>query len=210
MALKAIEVFQTTHERATTLLRQHSTGKAGRPKKEKEDILRAAVMLIVAGVDSYFHDKILECLTPFLKTRKGKNVPGNLVKILESKGGVGRLLPILYEERPHRHIHTIVKKAHADLTFQKPDKITNALKLISVSDFWFKVARRMGRGASKKSVRERLGRYAARRDKIVHEGDRTRGGKTNPISRPYVRDCLSFINRFITAADSVIDRATGA
>ena len=210
MALKAVEVFEATHERATTLLRLHSTGRAGRPRREKEDILRAAVVTVVAGVDSYFHDKVLERLTAFLKTRKGKAIPGDLIKVLENNGGVARLLAILYEKRPHRHIHTILKKAHADHTFQKPDKIEAELRLVGIKDFWFKVAQKMRPGASKESVKERLGQYAARRDKIAHEGDRQRGGTLNAMGRPYVKGCLAFYDRFIRAADAVIDEATGA
>jgi len=210
MPAKAITAFRTAHERAETLFNIHSTGKRGRPKKEREDILRAAVVLEIAAVDSYFHDKILERLTPFLKSRKGQGLPGGLVDLLERKGGTRKVLGIMYKPRPHRHIHTVVKKAQADLTFQKPPKITNALKLIGVTDFWYKVARKMGRRASKDSVKERVGQYASRRDKIAHEGDRKRGGSLNAIRRPYVRDCLNFFQRFIEAADAVIDTSTGA
>jgi len=207
--VKAIDAFQATLERAQTLFDLHSSGTAGRPKKEKEDILRAAVMLAIAGVDSYFHDKILERLTPFLKACKGKNLPGSLVQLIEKNGGAKKLLAILYEERPHRHIHTIVKRAQADLTFQKPDRVEGALKLLGISDFWYRTARKLGRGASKESAKRQLGQYAARRDKIAHEADRTSGGKLNKISRPYVRGCLRFVKRFIGAADKVIDAATG-
>jgi RiboL-PSP-HEPN len=205
---KAITAFSSTHERAGTLLKLHSSGTAGRPKKEKEDILRAAVMLAVAAVDSYFHDKILERLTPLLQARKGKNLPGDLIKLLEKNCGVEKLLGVLYEERPHRHIHTIVKQAQADLTFQKPDKIENALKLIGISDFWYKVAVKMGHGTSKESLKRKLGQYAARRDKIAHEADRAPGSTLNKISRPYVKECLNFVDRFIKGADTMIDKAT--
>jgi hypothetical protein len=209
VSTKAINAFLATLGRAQTLLDLHSSGTAGRPRKEKDDILRAAVMLAVAGVDSYFHDKMLERLTPFLKSLKGKNLPDELIKLLEKNGGVRKLLGIMYEERPHRHIHTIIRKAQSELTFQKPDKIEHALKTIGMSDFWYKVAVRMGRRVSKDSVKQKLGQYAARRDKIAHEADRKTSGQLSQITRKYVRDCLSFIERFVSAADAVIDAATG-
>lgn len=206
--MTAIEVFLATHERAQTLLKLHSSGGAGRPKKERDDILRAALVLILAGVDTYFHDKVLERLTPFLRARKGRGLPGDLVKLIESNGGVGKLLTILYEERPHRHIHTMVKRAQADLTFQKPDKIERALRIIGVSDFWYKTAVKMKPRTSKERLRRQLARYAARRDRIAHQADRSGRGRLSPINRPYVRDCLRFVMRFIRAADAAIDQAT--
>ncbi|MFP4055525.1 MAG: hypothetical protein ACLF0G_01510 [Candidatus Brocadiia bacterium] len=208
MSIKAIEAFSATLERAETLLALHSATR-GRPPKEKEDILRAAVMLAVAAVDSYFHDKILERLTPFLQTRRGSRIPGSLIKLLEKHGGVEKMLEILYADRPHRRIHTIVRRAQAELTFQKPDKIEAALRLLGISDLWYRVATEMKHGASKERVKKRLGQYAWRRDKIAHEADRTTGGKPTPIRKPYVTDCISFLRRFIRAADRVIDQATG-
>jgi len=208
MSIKAINAFSATLQRAETLLTFHSATR-GRPPKEREDILRAAVMLAVAAVDSYFHDKILERLTPFLLTRRGRSIPGGLIKLLENSGGVGKLLEILYADRPHRRIHTIVTRAQADLTFQKPDKIEAALKILAISDFWYRVARKMGRRTSREGVRRKLGQYASRRDKIAHEADRTTGGELAPIRKPYVAGCISFIRRFIHAADHVIDQATG-
>jgi len=206
---KAIDAFVATMNRATTLYNLHSSGTAGRPRREKEDILRAAVMMAMAGVDCYFHDKVLERLTPYLKARQGRGLPGDFIELLRKKGGVTTLMEILYARRPHRRLHTLVKKAQADLTFQKPDKIERGLKMIGISDFWYKVARRMGRRASKDWVRRKLAQYGARRDKIAHEADRESRGRTRPITRPYTRGCLTFVERFVRAADAVIDRATG-
>lgn len=206
--MKAIDAFMATHGRAKTLLKLHSSGTPGRPKRERGDILRAAVMLAVAAVDAYFHDKILERITPYLKAKKGKGLPGDLIKMLEKGGGVEKLLGIFYEERPHRHIHTIVRQAQADITFQKPDKIESALRLVGVTDFWYLVALKMRRRTSKKFLRRKLGQYAARRDAITHEADQATGKRLREISRPYVKLCLEFLTRFIKAADVVIDKKT--
>lgn len=207
--MRAIEAFDATIERAETLFSLHSTGAAGRPRKEKEDILRATIMLAIAGVDAYFHDKVLERITPFMKMKKGRHLPGDLLELLRGNGGIQKLLEIMYEQRPHRHIHTLVKNVQADKTFQKPDKIEGALRLVGINDFWFKVAQRMGRGASKEGIKRKVGQYAHRRDKIGHEADRSGAGRLNHISRPYVRECLSFVQKFIHSADQVIDEGTG-
>jgi hypothetical protein len=209
MATKPIDAFLGAHQRATTLWNLHSAGVPGRPAKEKEDLLRASVILILAGIDSYFHDKILERLTPYLKRQRGKDLSGDLVKIIEGNGGIAKMLQLLYQERPHRHIHTIVKNVKADLTFQKPDKIEKAVKIIGVKDLWFQVAKRMKGRESKDGVVDALRNYANRRDKIAHEADRARGGGVTPIKRGYVKRCLTWSKQFIDAADGAIDATTG-
>jgi hypothetical protein len=130
------------------------------------------------------------------------------VKLLNDNGGVQMLLRIMYEERPHRHIHTIVRKQLADITLQKPDKIENGLKYLGITDFWFETAKKMGRRMSRDGLKDKVARYADRRDKIAHEGDHVDNRRLRPIKRGYVRSCLEFLSDFVEAADPVIDAKT--
>ncbi len=97
------------------------------------------------------------------------------------------------------------------LSFQRPDKIADAVRLVWEPDttgLWFEVAGRLpsegGSAASDKTVKERLGLIVDRRNAIVHEDDADGSGERSPIDAPLVEDAIGFIGEVVAAIDEIL------
>jgi len=174
--MAAIDTFTETIERASHLINIHEQlHSRGKPPKHYSDILRAAVVLAVAAMDGYFHDLIADNVTKLAKRRKGKNLPGKLVEVIKKEATHEKLLEILHQKRPKRHIHTIIKKHLSDRTFQDAGKIEQGLKILGIDDFWLPVGKRLGTDKNKAKIF--VQGYVDRRHNIVHQGDRRGKGR---------------------------------
>ena len=88
---------------------------------------------------------------------------------------------------------------HGWLSFQHPDKIANAIRLVSTVDLWQAVALR--RNEDVKATKAQLCAIVDRRNKIAHEADLDPGnpGERWPIDRPLVEEAIDFIESTIRA-----------
>ena len=88
---------------------------------------------------------------------------------------------------------------HGWLSFQHPDKIANAIRLVSTVDLWQAVALR--RNEDVKATKAQLFAIVDRRNKIAHEADLDPGnpGERWPIDRPLVEEAIDFIESTIRA-----------
>ena len=85
-----------------------------------------------------------------------------------------------------------------------PDKIANAIRLVSTVDLWQAVALR--RNEDVKATKAQLGAIVDRRNKIAHEADLDPGnpGERWPIDRPLVEEAIDFIESTIRAIYEVL------
>jgi len=208
--MPAVENFRKTIKRAEAMISLHKTlCPRGKPKVEYSDILRAAVVISVAAMDGYFHERIPESLAPFVRAKKGKNLPGRLLQIVKDSVCHDRLIEILFEERPLSHLVTIVRKATADRTYQDAGKIEQAVGMLGVDDLWFKVGQKLK--LSKEKAKNYVQSYVGRRHQIVHRGDygQTKRSKNQvkPMGRAYAQRCVREVGRFVEAIDEVIEAA---
>ena len=94
-----------------------------------------------------------------------------------------------------------VRTQHSYLAFQHPDKIADAVRLISDKKLWDCVSGRMS--LSKDDVKTRLKLIVDRRNKIAHEADIDPGhpgtGTRWPITRADVDSSLDFIEELCEA-----------
>lgn len=90
-------------------------------------------------------------------------------------------------------------------SFQQPDKIADAIKLISDKKLWEDVATKMG--GSSKGVKQQLSAIVDRRNKIAHEADinPTFGiGSRWVISEVLVTDAVNFIEQVVESLHQVL------
>jgi hypothetical protein len=210
--MKAIEAFDSVLKRARGLIDVHVTlHPKGKPAERSDDVLRAALVLGIAGADAFFHDKIAESIAPLIRKSQGRNLPGALTAVFEKQLSTPRMLEIMFEERRLSHLSTAVRRAIKDSTYQDPGKIEQALRLLGVDDLWHRMASRLPlKGAkAKEKAKTYIQPYVTRRHGIVHEGDLGKGRKDlhrlKRITRAYVREALGRIERFVHAANAVID-----
>lgn len=212
--MNAIDIFRKNHERAAGLLAMHTNRfPTGRPPAtgESPDLLRATIVFAVAAVDTYFHDKILENVPPIIqhcgKTQSG--LPGALAEILKPALNPEKTLALLYRKRPDIEFRKILADHISDNTYQDAGQIERGLKLIGVTDIWEELRLSL-KLRSKNKAKKYIQAFVTRRHNIVHEADLYKSYRSHqqmrPISRPFTKQCISSIERFIEGLDKIIDR----
>jgi len=204
--MAAITTFESTIERAGHLVEIHKTlASRGKPPAHYSDILRAAVVLSVAAMDGYFHDLILDNVTPCIVTRNGKDLPGKLIEIIKKQASHEKLIEIFHRDRSRAHVRRLVMEELSDKTFQNVGKIEEALKIIGVDDIWIDVGKELE--CSKAEAKEYVQEYVERKHRIAHEGDKKKKGPgPQSITRPYAEEAVCKINDFVNAIDKVVKK----
>jgi len=135
-----------------------------KPVLDLTDLLRAEVVLAVSAFDHFIHELArLGTLETFVGTR----LPTPAYKRFEvSLEAVGLILANPANPTP---LDQEVKLRHSWLTFQKPDKVADALRLVSEKIIWEEVGARVGIPAG--DVKARLSAIVDRRNQIAHEAD---------------------------------------
>lgn len=169
------------------------------PALDVSDLLRAQLVLGVSAMDTFIHEL----------TRLG---------ILESLRGTRPATPALSRFKIHLDLHlqasggpiaitaidAAVRESHSYLAFQQPDKIADAIRLISAVALWDAVGARLGRPA--RDIKEQLAVVVDRRNKIAHEADLdpSSPGARWPISKVDVDTATGFLDHLCHAIFVVV------
>ncbi len=96
-----------------------------------------------------------------------------------------------------------VREKHSWLSFQHPDKLADAIRLISPVKLWEEVSKELALPA--KDVKVRLQLIVERRNKIAHEADMdpTNPGFRWPINGALAQDTLDFLDKIAQAVFKV-------
>ncbi len=169
------------------------------PVLDLTDILRASIVIAVSAFDTLIHEitriGILECYAgarPRTDAFGRFNMPMNI--ILQSATAAGSL----------RWLEEEVRKQHGFLTFQQPDKVADAIRLVSGKDLWREVGVILGTDST--SAKRRLALIVDRRNKIAHEADMDPSsfGARWPIDEVLVREAIETIESIALAIYTVV------
>jgi len=179
------------------------------------ELLRSALVAAVSALDRYLHDLVVEHSWKLL-SRKEEHIPTELSKlqlpILTTKKALKKL-----RGDPKSRPGYIVKKAvqenlHRQFTFQNPDSVVQACRMLGVEDLWALAASRMPGRPDKEHVVSTLKNIAMRRNQIVHEADLIRKIKpktitTRSIKLAETREHVEWIRSLVAAIDAVVKQA---
>ena len=100
-------------------------------------------------------------------------------------------------------LDTEIRKAHGWVSFQLPDKIADAIRLVSTVRLWEAIALRRNEDVG--VTKARLRAIVDRRNQITHEADLdpTNPGERWPIDRPMVDQAIDFIESIVREIDEV-------
>lgn len=175
------------------------------------ELLRAALVFGVAATDRYFHDLIIHYSSKILNWKE-EDVPKGFKKIKISVIEANRAVMKRVRDPKARPGH-ILKKAIQDelylLTFQGPNDIDKAVKMLGIKDFWNKISTKKISLGTSEELKKYLGDYAHRRNQIVHEADRYKGPKqrnfnVRDIKFKYVQEYIEWLKEFIFIVDEVV------
>ena len=179
------------------------------------ELLRASLVATISALDRYLHDLVVENSWKLL-SRAEADIPKELKKVSLPVLATKRALARLRESENARPAF-LVKKAiqdqlHREYTFQKPDSVIKAAKMLGVKDFWREVGKRMPSKPTAESVTKRLKLIAGRRNQIVHEADIVLKTKAKQITvrdieAAEARDSVKWVRSLVNAIDEVVSAA---
>ena len=164
------------------------------------DMSRAAIVLAVAAMDSYFTDVFAERFVPFLKA---KGPTKEMVAFLEKAGlNTECALQLLAMKRPYRRIRTLIE-SHLELrTTQKIAVIDELFLIYGLKDFSHHVQKLKKRTKLAAAIEN----IVTRRNKIAHEGDVNSHGRVVPLDPEKTKRGLQSVLAFVSGADELLHR----
>ena len=187
-------------------------GSRGRLSQANTDLLwlpRSAVVAAISALDTYVHHVLYEripvcaALTPIPESlahalagifpvRNGKDFQA-AQRVLASQSSLGDLCAKYRAEKLEF------------ASYQSPDKIEDAYKLIGVVDVFDSVsAIWQGPNSTSADIRRTLAHYVRRRNQIAHEGDREGGGATRAMQPDYATHCREFVTALVSRLNRVV------
>jgi len=158
------------------------------------DILRAQVVLIVSSLDFYVHELVRKEMINEFNGQRPKTD-----SYLRFQLSMDSLHQGLIGTSPEIWLDDAIRVRHSWQSFQDPDKIAEAIRLISDVTLWESVGIELNMSAADVKIRLKL--IVDRRNKIAHEAD---SDPTNPsfrwpIDKNMVNDTLNFIEQICDA-----------
>jgi hypothetical protein len=153
------------------------------------DILRTQLVMIVSAMDHYVHEVARIGMLEIIDGRRPSTPSFQRFSI---SLGTALQIPTALD---HSWLDSEIRMRHGHLTFQQPDKIADAIRLISSIELWTEIAQRMA--ISPQQAKSRLQLIVERRNKIAHEADvdptYPGSGARWPITPTMVADSTTFI-----------------
>lgn len=197
--LKAIEAFSESLNRAEHLGGLHKA-LAGLTTAavDSSDLLRAQLVLGVSALDYYVHEITVLGMLEVLDGRRPAT-PAFLKFRVSVTGILGRSTP-----PPATWFESEVRERHSFLSFQQPDKVSDAIRLFTGIKLWHLVSGKLT--MSEQEVKSQLKLIVDRRNKIAHEADLDPSYPNTrwPIHIADVEQSLTFLRRLGKAIHEVI------
>lgn len=176
------------------------------------ELLRGAVLAAVSALDRYMHDLVLKHSWKLLSLKED-DIPRPLrdlnITALDARKAVEHLRKDPKARPGHLVKRAIQTTLHREYTFQNPDSVQRAGRMLGIGDFWGKVSTEMPGAPSKDDVISSLREVAVRRNQIVHEADlvRTRRAEASlrDISHAQAEKWVIWMEQFGTAIQKVVD-----
>jgi hypothetical protein len=200
-----INQFRINIDRTRQLNTIHNTLRAQTTRViDLSDILRAELVMAVSAIDHYVHEIVRAGMLESYQGNRARTPA--FLRFSVSLNGVLQGLPAptdvnwLAEE---------IRTQHVLLSFEKADKIADAIRLIWGEPLWPAVAAQLGI-SNPADVRDRLDLIVDRRNKIAHEADinPTIGpdlpGNRWPIDENLVNETIDFIEQVAEAIHGIV------
>lgn len=152
------------------------------------DILRASLVLGVSALDHFVHEFVR---LGMIEVHRGNRATTDAY--LSFRVPMSAAREAIADIGRDEWLDQAIRETHTWQSFQHPDKIADAIRLMSNVGLWEQVATELSMAS--KTVKTQLGAIVDRRNKIAHEADMdpTNPGSRWPINPVHVRDALDFI-----------------
>jgi len=154
---------------------------------DTSDLYRSQIVLIISSLDYFIHEFVLEEMLEIYN--------GNRITTPTFNRFPVPIATTLVMRPPDNIVSSHIRQKHSWLTFQYPDKIADAIRLISEKKLWEEVSPSFSLSA--KDLKAKLKLIVERRNKIAHESDMDPSfpGNKWPISQTDVYEITEFIEK---------------
>lgn len=195
--------FERVILRSHNLVSLHDSLGSLAPSLDFSDLLRSAVVLSVAAMDSYFTDVFAERLVPYLKRKRCGERPSALLEDAGLTTAVA--LDLLPMARPYRRIRTLIEAHLAKHVTQRLSAIDELFGAYGIKDLSKCAQAKLKR----KSICREIEILVKRRHAVAHEGDLDRHGKLRTLHPTWVRNRLRDVQLFVGACDEILRNQMG-
>ena len=176
------------------------------PVLNSSDILRAGIVLAVSALDNFIHNITRLGMLKILQGQRPETPAYQRFQVSMETVIFNRSNPT--EQQWIDWFDNLIREKHGWQSFQHPDKIAEAIRLVSEIKLWDEVANHLGMDA--KTIKEQLKTIIVRRDKIAHEADNKPhkpyelGVRRWPITIALVNDTVDFIEKLAETIYKVV------
>lgn len=197
---KVLQQFTENLQRARELgVLAHAITQITTPVVDVTDIWRAQIVLGASALDHFIHELARIGMVEISKGTRARTDAFSKYQL--PLNAVERA----FKGEPHETwLGDAVQDKHSWLSFQHPDKIADAVRLISPIKLWDEVSKELTMSAQ--DVKLQLELIIDRRNKIAHEADMdpTNPGFRWPISESMASDAIVFVEKVSRAIFKVV------
>ena len=198
----AIDLFRISITRVRDLIAVHNSLKAQASSVlDLSDMLRAALVLAVSALDYYIHEVVR---IGMLEIHRGQRLEppafsGFQISLGNARAGInaGQNIDSWLEDE--------IRQRHSYKSFQQPNAIADAVRLICDKKLWEEVSINMGSPA--KDIKQQLNLIVTRRNKIAHEADidpTLSLGNRWPINELLVNEAVNFLEQVVESIHKIL------
>lgn len=169
------------------------------------DVLRAALVMSVSALDRFVHETVRAGMLEAYRARQPRT--GAFLRFQVTLQSVFQGF-----DTPNSTgwLENQIRERHGHQSFQTPDHIADAIRLVSDVALWNEVARHLS--MEPREVRSRLSLIVQRRNKIAHESDImpdyagqvAYSDSRSPIDEVMVGNAINFIEQIVEAIYSLL------
>lgn len=197
----AIEIFRVSIARVRHLIAVHNSLKAQASSVlDLSDMLRSALVLAVSALDYYIHEVVR---IGMLEIHRGQRpeppaFSGFQISLGKARAGINA------GQNIYSWLEDEIRQRHSYKSFQQPNAIADAVRLICDKKLWEEVSINMGSPA--KDIKEQLRLIVDRRNKIAHEADIDPSypiGDRWPIDELLVNEAVDFLEQVVESIHKI-------
>lgn len=175
------------------------------------DMYRASFVQGVSAFDTLIHAQVRARMLEIfvgtrMKTSAFEKFKVSLSSTADALASVGNRVSEL------SWLESEIREQHSYMTFQHPDKVADAIRLVSGVELWKTLALHLKQGPEggepgAKILKRRLSLIVDRRNTIVHESDldpTPPGDSLYPMSQRFAEDALDFLRSLAHGIQAVI------
>ena len=163
------------------------------------DLLRSQWVMAVSALDQYVHEIVR---LGMLEAYRGNRFQTD--NFLRFQVTMERTLQAINTPRDDIWLEDQIRTSHGHRSFQTPDNIAEAIRLVSSVQLWNTVAVLLN--VRPQYIIERLKLIVSRRNQIAHEADTdpSYGGRLWPVDFDMVDEAVSFIEQLTEAIHTTV------